>query len=689
MTEPGTHEIDQLRARLGSLIERADLGAGTEEIASEALEELAVVVEELQAQNSELITSRNDLEAERERYRDLFQTIPDGYVVTDSLGIMREVNETAATLFGRTRRRLVGKALGTLIETKDRRAFYAQLSRIHAEGPGAQLSINLSVHDGITIPANVRATVATSGATNETEIRWLIHDRRADITTQQRRASEERLRALFDTATVGIVLTDEAGTLIFSNQHADDLVGRDPAAVDLDAWLHAVHPDDRQHVLTALATCRNEGRHAKVRHRICAGDTERWVDHGMSPSRSPDGALNGSISTITDVTAEHQARARLEVAIEFNDAILDTVGALVIVLNPDGYIERFNNACETAVGRSAESVIGRHYLNELIPADQRTRTELAFTGIVNDGTPVSFENDWITANGDRRTISWTNTTLRDADGATRVVIGTGIDVTETRVLQHRLARADRLESIGRLAAGIAHDFNNTLSTLRLRLDRLARRLDDADNLEDIAAANTTIDRTQHIIADLVSFSRQQQLHPQPTDINIEAQRVTTLIADLLGDTITTHLHLTDEPAIAYVDPGRLEQALTNLLLNARDAMPDGGTITVTTSIDNFTAENAPAGSELATGDYVRLSVVDTGTGIDPRHTPHIFDPYFTTKPPANRHRSRPCHHPWHRHPDRRRDRGRQCSRRGHHTHPLAPTRERRRRQHDHPTPDAT
>ena len=103
MTEPRPDEIEQLRERLGSLIDRTGLGDNSRELAAEALEELAVVVEELQAQNTELVTSRADLEAERERYRDLFESVPDGYVLTDSLGTIREINATAAQLFDRPR----------------------------------------------------------------------------------------------------------------------------------------------------------------------------------------------------------------------------------------------------------------------------------------------------------------------------------------------------------------------------------------------------------------------------------------------------------------------------------------------------------------------------------------------------------------------------------------------------------
>ncbi len=227
-------------------------------------------------------------------------------------------------------------------------------------------------------------------------------------------------------------------------------------------------------------------------------------------------------------------------------------------------------------------------------------------------------------------------TLTTADGAF-AIIGAGIDITDQRLVESRLAQADRLDSIGRLTSGVAHDFNNTLTTLRLRIDRLSGRELDDDSRADLAAAVATIDHTQRLIADLLSFSSRGVSDPVAVDINGEIQRVTDILDDLFGDAVVIGLDLTPERTTVITDPARFEQALTNLAINARDAMPGGGTLTITTSIDTIdpgAGVDTRVPSRLESGRYLVMSVADTGVGIEPRDLAHVFDPYFTTKLPG-------------------------------------------------------
>jgi signal transduction histidine kinase len=224
----------------------------------------------------------------------------------------------------------------------------------------------------------------------------------------------------------------------------------------------------------------------------------------------------------------------------------------------------------------------------------------------------------------------------DGGNVTKLV-ATGIDVTEQRQLESRLAHADRLDSIGRLTAGIVHDFNNTLTTLGLRIDRLLGRDLDRESRVDVDAIAGTLSRTQNLVGRLLSFSSEQELQPVTVDINTEIERTSEAHADLLGCDIGVHLELSREDAKVLVDVTRFEQTLTNLTINARDAMPDGGLLTITTTIESIEPRAVPnlrTPGRLSPGHYVVISVSDTGVGIDPDHLRHVFDPYFTTKPPG-------------------------------------------------------
>ena len=635
MTDPQFHEIDQLHARLSTMIDRAELGDNARELASEALEELAVVIEELQAQNAELVASRDALDDEQERYREIFEAVPDGYLITDFEGIVTEANSAACSLFGQPRPRLIGKPLARFVDVADRRAFYTHLNRIRQAGAGGHLSINLAVRDHGKVPANLRATVAEPLTDGRIDIKWLVRDRRHDIVTEALRVSEERLRAMFDTARVGIVLCDVEAEILFSNRYADAVLDRNRNDTASAGWLRTTHPEDRSGVVAMVQEVCDHSQSGSLRHRVVHRDGGvRWVDHSVAPFLEPDGNLAGFVSTLIDITSEHDAMEDLRDSRRFTAALLDTVGALVVVVDPGGRILRFNKTCESVSGFSAADVVGRSLVDTLIPIEQRNEVAEVISELMSVDTNT-FENDWITADGGHRRISWTNTNLIDSDGRVTAIIGTGIDVTDSRLLESRLAQADRLSSIGRLTSGIAHDFNNTLTTLRLRLDRLSARELDKDSRGDLNAVAISIDRTQALIADLLSFSSGQLLSPTLIGINEAIREMHDVLSDLVGGKIRIELDLTADDTTVLIDPTRFEQVLVNLAINARDAMPGGGSLTITTAVETIAPHAAPsirAPGRVAPGDFVVMSVTDTGIGIEPDHLVHIFDPYFTTKP---------------------------------------------------------
>lgn len=637
MTESEHHEIEDLRWRLSALFQRADLEGGSRELASEALEELTVVIEQLQSRNEELVVSQGALDEQTQRYRDLFETVADGYLITNAQGIIREANNPACELFGKRRSSVIGKPLATFVDRADRGAFYAQLDRIRGADAGGHLIVNLTVIDHDRIPTSLRATRTAPDGHGQFEIMWLLRDRRHDLVSEELRASEERLRTLFDSAAVGIVLCTVDGDTIFVNKLGTQLLDRHGGGRRLEAWLATVHPDDRGALEAAIHDACNSGEVSAVRHRIIHRDhTEVWVDHHIEPFHEA-GTVTGFVSTLVDITVERTMVAELAASRDFTEALLDTAGALVVVVGPDGVVLRFNRACEQTTGFAAADVVGRPIVETVLPEDQVDQA----TAIVQELSTStrhhlvrSFENDWLTTDGRRRRIAWTATVLTSSDGV-RALIGTGHDITERRLLESRLAQVERLEAIGRMTAGVAHDFNNTLTTLRLRLDRLATRDLDATSHGDLVAAVETIDRTKHLIADLLSSSSAGSGDTEAVDLNAEIRRKVGVFDDLVGDRVVVDLDLTAAAAIAIIDPARFDQALVNLALNARDAMLDGGTLTISTSVRTllpFIAHDPHLPAQLPPGDYVVVAVADTGTGIDPDVATQIFDPYYTTKP---------------------------------------------------------
>ena len=633
MTREWSAELETLRERLGRLINRS-VGDPSREVAAEALEELAVAIEELQTQNNELLASQADVVFERRRYEELFDTVPDGYLLTTAEGIITEANATACDLFGMSRAKLVGHPLVRYIADADRRAFYSLLHRVGQAAVGEMLTIDLTIKDHELIPASLRASAGPDPA-DRSVVRWLIHDQRNELDAEELRASEERLRKLFETADVGIVLCDASGDLVFINNQAAELLGISDGSNRGRDWLRHVPTDQRFEIDNKLEAARAGVRSPSIRHQIERVVRDQlvtcWVDHGVVPFQTRAGQPNGFLSTLTDVTLEQTALADQRSSTEFLNAILETAGTIVVVADPAGNIQMFNRMAERVTGWSQSEAIGQSAVKLLVrPEDQQHVAELLVR--VTNGEVVTSENDLMTQSGHRRRIAWTTTALISASGAVTGIVATGLDVTEQRQMERRIAQTERLHSMGRLAAGIAHDFNNTLAVILARIDRIDRRSENPETIADVEALRRSIRRSSTMITDLLTLSGRHPQAPATAPLSLELERATAMLTDLVGPDISIELALPPSETWVAIGPDRLDQVLTNLILNARDAMPDGGAITITAAVDHGEASKPSLFDVgLAPGHYVRISVTDTGTGIEPGAIAHVFEPYFTTK----------------------------------------------------------
>jgi nitrogen-specific signal transduction histidine kinase len=217
-----------------------------------------------------------------------------------------------------------------------------------------------------------------------------------------------------------------------------------------------------------------------------------------------------------------------------------------------------------------------------------------------------------------------------SDPAVNGLVYTIRDVTSHRELERRVRQAERLEAIGQLAGGISHDFNNVLLVIRGYTSLLRASLQDAALISDVDEIASAAERAAELTRQLLAFSRRQVLQPQLVDLGSVVGGIETLLRRSVSEEIELRLDFAGDLAPVLADPGQMEQVLLNLVLNARDAMPDGGTIDVTLS-KAILAPDADVAPLLQPGSYVALSVSDTGTGIEPDTLAHIFEPFFTTK----------------------------------------------------------
>jgi two-component system cell cycle sensor histidine kinase/response regulator CckA len=321
------------------------------------------------------------------------------------------------------------------------------------------------------------------------------------------------------------------------------------------------------------------------------------------------------------------------------NTLLDTIDALVVVLDRHGRIVRFNRACEELTGYSFAEVRGRYVWDMLLTPEEVGPVKGVFDKLSGGQFPNKFENYWVTKDGGRRLIAWSNTALLDAKGRFKYAVGTGVDITERRKaeeerqkLEEQFLQAQKMEAVGRLAGGLAHDFNNLLTVVIGHTQLLLKNFNELDplrsNLQEILGA---AERANALTRQLLVFSRRQVMQPRVLSLEPVITGVEGMLRRLIGEDVQLITRFDHNLGSVKVDPWQMEQVIMNLAVNARDAMPKGGKLTIEAA--NMEVDEAYSGKHgvVEPGRYVMLAVSDTGCGIPPDNQPYIFEPFFTTK----------------------------------------------------------
>jgi two-component system cell cycle sensor histidine kinase/response regulator CckA len=295
-----------------------------------------------------------------------------------------------------------------------------------------------------------------------------------------------------------------------------------------------------------------------------------------------------------------------------------------------GVINR--QGCEI-LGYLPEEVVGRNWFDHFLPERVREEVRAVFSGLIAGEIELVrvHENPVLNASGQEREIEWRNSALYDEDGRIRNIISSGTDITDRQDLEKQLRQAQKMEAIGRLAGGIAHDFNNLLTVITgnvelARAEREPARIDS--RLETIADASRT---AAELTTQLLTFSSRQPVIPVLTLLDRAITESMRILSRTVGEDIVVRIEHREPDLPVMIDPAQLSQILMNLVLNARDAMPAGGALTITTSQVELTAEHVAAGGIAAPGTFARLAVTDTGLGMDDEQKARLFEPFFTTK----------------------------------------------------------
>ncbi len=445
--------------------------------------------------------------------------------------------------------------------------------------------------------------------------------------------SEAYFRAAFESAAIGMGLVDLSGRWLRVNQSFCRIVGRSEAELRGLTFRDITHPDDLEtslaHVQSLLA---GEIDSYTLEKRYLHRDGQAvWVQLSVSLVR----ATLHLIVQVQDITERKRTEAALrasEVRLAASQqrlrSLVDHNVDCVMSVDLAGRLVTANPACETMFGCQPGEMLGQSFAQLVAPEHLEATLEHFRRAVA--GTPQTYESGGIHKSGRRIEVLANNVPII-VDGQVVGVFGVVKDVTEQRSLQAQLRQAQKMEAVGRLAGGIAHDFNNLLTAILMHSEFLLGELAEGPGREDAEVVHQTAERAAALTRQLLAFSRKQVIQPRLVDLNAVVRETQSMLRRTLDDRITLEPDLGDIGSV-LADPGQLEQVLVNLAVNARDAMPEGGTLTLRTRNVILDEAFVRRNRGLRPGAYVTLAVEDTGVGIPPELQARIFEPFFTTKP---------------------------------------------------------
>jgi PAS domain S-box-containing protein len=492
-----------------------------------------------------------------------------------------------------------------------------------------------------------------------------------DITERKRtedilRESEMRFRNMADHAPVMMWVTDADGACTYLNRRWYEYTGQTEAEGLGFGWLDAVHPGDRAASGDAFLTANETKAAFRVEYRLRGTDgLYRWFIDAAQPRLGEDGGFLGYIGSVVDIHDRKAAEERLVETTRRLDAILANTSQAIFLMDERQRCAYMNAAAERLTGYGLDEVLARdcplhdvvHHtrpdgtpfplcecpIDRAFPENEREQGEEVF--VHKDGSfyPVGFTASPI--RNERGEPVGTVIEARNIEGELRAKAAMEAfnatlekrleeEATRREVAEEALRQSQKMEAVGQLTGGLAHDFNNLLTgisgSLELMQTRMSQgRLTDLDRY--MSAAQGAAKRAAALTHRLLAFSRRQTLDPKPTDVNALVHGMEDLIRRTVGPSVDVEVVGSAGLWVALVDAGQLENALLNLCINARDAMPEGGRITIETA-NRWLDDRIARERDMPQGQYLSLCVTDTGAGMTPDIAARAFEPFFTTKP---------------------------------------------------------
>ena len=459
----------------------------------------------------------------------------------------------------------------------------------------------------------------------------IIHDVTERLSAEERlRESEARFRTLFEDAVLGLYRTAPNGEILMANPALCAMLGY--------ATVEELRARNLEHDGFHPTYVRSEFKSELEREGVIRGREAAWVRadgttivvrENARAVRDAGGNVLWYEGTVEDITLRKQAEESLRQREEQFRMISENVSDMIALLDRDGR-RIYNSPSYGALLPDPEKLRGTDSFQEIHP-DDRERIARVFRETVRTGVGQRTEYRFVAADGRVRHIESQASTIRDADGRVVNVLVVSRDVTEKKAIDQQLLRSQRMESLGTLASGIAHDLNNVLSPILMSIEMLRKKLPQPRDQKLLDTIESSVSRGSAIVKQVLAFGR----GVKGERVTLQPRHFVREVMKIAEETFPKSIALrTDIPKDLWTisaDPTQMHQVLLNLCVNARDAMPDGGLLTVSAENVVLDENYARMNIEAKTGPHVCLSVADTGTGMLPHVMERIFEPFFTTK----------------------------------------------------------
>ena len=585
--------------------------------------------------------SDNDALSERlfaseARFRMLVDQAPDGIFIADHEGHYQDVNAAGCTMLGYSREEILRMSFVDVLAPEEQPRVAEEVARLRLGTPVSS-EWRFRRKDGSTFQGEVNGLMLS-----DSRLLGFLRD-----ITQRRQVEHELstsrrfIEAVAAASPPVIYVFDlEEQRLTYENRSILEQLGYPPRVAktvdSLETFKTFMPPEELMHLARAIhewgSMTRGQLREDEYLLRHANGTMRSFLGRETVFASHPDGRARLILGTLYDITERKLAEARLQESEKRYRLIVENQTEFIVKWLPDGTRTFVNESYCRTFGCREEHCIGTSFFPLVAPEYRQAIVEQ--TAALTPQTPEYTEEHVSLVAGSRRWQQWINRGIFDADGQLVEVLSTGRDITERVKLEEQLRQSQKMQVIGQLAGGVAHDFNNLLTVINGHVEMLmSEKGADASDLASLVAIRDAGERAGLLTRQLLLFSRKAVHEPRVLDCNAVVERTSQMLRRLISEEVVLSTILAPSLHQVRADLSQIDQILMNLSLNACDAMPRGGRLTIETRNASFDSGYCRAHPEYTVGQYVQIVVSDTGSGMSSQVMEHLFEPFFTTKGP--------------------------------------------------------